>query len=52
MSDLIFLALVLAFFALAAGLVRACEHIIGPDEPATGRATSCSTSAEPVEARR
>ncbi len=31
MSDLIFVAILVAFFALAAVFVRACEHIIGPD---------------------
>ncbi len=49
MSDLIYLALVVAFFALAAGLVRACEHIIGDDAPATGRAVSDAAPAEPLE---
>ena len=31
MSDLIYLAVVVGFFAVAFGLLRACEHIIGPD---------------------
>ena len=30
MSDVIFLAILVGFFALAAVFVRACEHIIGP----------------------
>jgi hypothetical protein len=30
-SDVIFLAILVGFFALAAVFVRACEHIIGPD---------------------
>lgn len=47
MSDLIFVALVIAFFAVAVALVRACEHLIGPDGPATAPA---STSAEPLDA--
>ncbi len=51
MSDLIFVALVVAFFAAAAGLVRACEHVIGPDEPATASSSSAAgSSADPVEA--
>jgi hypothetical protein len=33
MSDLIFLAVVVAFFAVAALLVRACGRIVGGDEP-------------------
>jgi|1186.fasta_scaffold701665_1 hypothetical protein len=32
MADVVFVAVILAFFALAALLVRACERIIGPDE--------------------
>lgn len=35
MSDLIYLAVIVGFFALAFGLLRACERIIGPDAPAT-----------------
>jgi hypothetical protein len=30
-ADLLFIAIVLAFFALAAGFVRLCDRIIGPD---------------------
>jgi hypothetical protein len=41
MADVILLAVVVAFFALMVLLVKACEHIIGPDEltaaPADGR---------------
>lgn len=49
MSDLIYLAVVAGFFALAAGLVRACEHIIGPDPlPAT---TSSTPAADATEAQ-
>jgi hypothetical protein len=33
-TDLIFLAVLVAFFALAVGLVRACDRIIGPDTAA------------------
>ena len=31
MSDIVFLAILVAFFAVAAVFVRACERIIGPD---------------------
>jgi hypothetical protein len=31
MADLVFLALTVGFFALMVLLVRACDHIIGPD---------------------
>lgn len=32
MRDLLFVAITIAFFALAAGLVKVCDRIIGPDE--------------------
>ena len=32
MADVIYLLVVVAFFALAALFVKACEAIIGPDE--------------------
>jgi hypothetical protein len=32
MADVIFVAVIVAFFGLAAGLVRACDHIIGPED--------------------
>ena len=35
MSDIIYVAVIVAFFALAALFVRACDRIIGPDETAT-----------------
>lgn len=33
MGDVIFVATIVAFFALAAAYVGACARIIGPDEP-------------------
>jgi hypothetical protein len=32
MSDVVFVAIILAFFALAVGLVSACDRIIGVDD--------------------
>jgi hypothetical protein len=32
MADLIYVVVIVAFFGLAVLLVRACEHIIGPDD--------------------
>lgn len=32
MADLLFIGIVLAFFGLAGLLVKACDHIIGPEE--------------------
>jgi hypothetical protein len=37
MSDLIFLALIVGFFSVAALLVRACGHVVGEDEPGVTR---------------
>jgi hypothetical protein len=32
MADLIYVAVIIVFFAVAALFVVACDHIIGPDE--------------------
>lgn len=45
MSDLIFLAVIAGFFALAVGLLRACEHIIGPD-PVPAASTASSSAVD------
>ena len=46
MADILVLALLVAFFALAVVFVRACEHIIGPDlETAADSASSESEEA-------
>ena len=31
MADVLFLAILVVFFAIAVVFVRACDHIIGPD---------------------
>jgi hypothetical protein len=51
MSDLIYLAVIVGFFAVAFGLVRACEYIIGPDTtaPATDTSTAGASAPSPVE---
>lgn len=36
MPDLLFLAVVVAFFALATLLVRACDRLVGPDAEVVG----------------
>jgi hypothetical protein len=33
MADLVFVAVIIVFFALCLGLVKACDRIIGPDDP-------------------
>ena len=54
MADLVFLVLIVGFFALMVLLVRACDHIIGPDpapaadptaEPAAGSDDAVGTTA-------
>lgn len=44
MSDLIYLAVIVGFFAAAFALLRACERIIGPDLPATTAPTSSAST--------
>lgn len=48
MSDLIYLVVIVGFFALAFGLLRACERIIGPETPTV--ASTATPAAEPAEA--
>jgi hypothetical protein len=36
MSDLVFLGIILAFFAFAVLFIRICEHLIGSDDEAVG----------------
>lgn len=48
MADVVSLSLIAAFFALAAGFVKACEAIIGPDELAAPAAVD--DEREPVAA--
>ena len=47
MADLIFVAVVVGFFALSVVFVRACDRLVGPD---TGLAADVPTPAtEPAE---
>ncbi len=50
MSDLIYLAIIVGFFAAAVGLLRACERIIGPDAPTASVTPDPGTGSEPVPA--
>ena len=44
MVDLLFVAILVAFFALMVAFVRLCERVVGKDEPAgTGPATGSDT---------
>ena len=50
MSDLIFLAIIVGFFAVAFGLLRACERIIGPDPAPTAGIDASPATPAAVEA--
>lgn len=39
MLDLMYVAIVVVFFALMLALVRGCDRIVGPDEEALGTLT-------------
>ena len=46
MNDFAYVAIIIAFFVLAALFVRACDRIIGPDELSqAGRTSSSPTPA-------
>lgn len=49
MTDLLFVAIVVAFFAVCVGYVRLCDRIIGPD-PAMRDAPGSSAADEIQEA--
>ena len=42
MADLLFVAVIIAFFAVCLLLIKACDHIIGPD---TGQLDEDDTTA-------
>jgi hypothetical protein len=46
MADILYVVVTVAFFALAAGFVRVCDHIIGPDPLPAGDADD---RARPIE---
>ena len=46
MSDVIYLLVLIGFFALAAGVVRLCESVIGPDDPSPDGTTTAANTAE------
>ena len=49
MADLLFVAITVAFFAVAAGFVRLCDTVIGPDVGPTPTPDGVG-DAEPAEA--
>ena len=50
MEDVIFIAILAAFFALAVVFVKACERIIGPDIEASRNEASGETTDNQVAA--
>jgi hypothetical protein len=53
LGDAVFVAITVAFFALALALLRACERIVGDDQPApTAEAAPPASRAELEEAVR
>ncbi|MEZ5180222.1 MAG: hypothetical protein R2746_18580 [Acidimicrobiales bacterium] len=50
MSDLVFLLVVVAFFAVAAGFVGACERIVGRAEPTAGAPSPTPAPAPALDA--
>jgi len=50
MADLVFVAVIIAFFVLSALYVIWCDRIVGPDEFAAD--LSAADDAEPVEPSR
>ena len=51
MADLIYVAVIVAFFALAALFVKACDLIIGPDEEALAQRVTGAPDPEPGDKR-
>jgi hypothetical protein len=48
MADVIFLAIMVAFFAVAVLFVRGCERIIGPDLEAARDEQAVNASEQPA----
>jgi hypothetical protein len=50
MLDLLFIVVLIAFFALMVGFVKLCERIIGPGSADTGRSTTIEGSTpDPID---
>jgi len=50
MLDLLFIVVLITFFALMVGFVRLCERIIGPEAAGTGRSTTAeSSNGDPID---
>jgi hypothetical protein len=49
MADLVFLATTVGFFASMVLLVRACDHVIGPDGADLGDGGAVPAASEPTD---
>ena len=49
MEDLMYVAIVVVFFALMLALVYACDRIVGSDEEALGSSRAADAADEDVE---
>jgi len=52
MADLLFILIVVGFFGLMVLLVKACDRIIGPDEPYESPEPSDASDSEPAAAEQ
>ncbi|MBK5331186.1 MAG: hypothetical protein JJD93_04400 [Ilumatobacteraceae bacterium] len=48
MSDVIFIAVLLAFFVLCALYVQLCDRMIGPDDPAMAESADSAIESVPT----
>jgi hypothetical protein len=52
MADVVYLLVIVGFFGLLVLLVKACDHIIGPDDQAARGATPAGPTGTDAEATR
>ena len=50
MRDVVYVAITGGFFAVAAGFVRGCARIVGPDDPSLDRDEHAAVTDEPAAA--
>ena len=48
MADVVFVAVILTFFAVCLGLVKACDRLVGPDQTSSSGAGAPDAAAEEV----
>ncbi len=52
MADVVYLLVIVGFFGLMVLLVKACDHIIGPENPAAGQSSAAGPTGADPEATR